>query len=197
MDSTRASTTSPPRRSSTRRSATGKGYRARGGRALTAKVVSFTSWCGGLPAPECADNPFGYKFSWSPRGVLLAALNGARFREAGQEVVIPGDRLLSSARRDPFESRLCLEGLPNRDSLKYETLYGIGGAATMLRGTLRYRGFSELMRGYRAMGMLDQGPVPPEVARCSSWVSRCLRARVMLAGPGGRRAAMRPARARG
>ncbi len=39
----------------------------RGGR-----IVSFTSWCGGLPAPEANDNPFGYKFSWSPRGVLLA-----------------------------------------------------------------------------------------------------------------------------
>lgn len=30
----------------------------------------------GLPAPECSDNPLGYKFSWSPRGALLNMLSG-------------------------------------------------------------------------------------------------------------------------
>ena len=45
-------------------------------------VRSFTSFCGGLPAPEHAEGgvPLKYKFSWSPRGVLSAALNGARFK---------------------------------------------------------------------------------------------------------------------
>lgn len=43
-------------------------------------VASFISLCGGLPAPECSDVPLRYKFSWSPRGVLTAALNGARYR---------------------------------------------------------------------------------------------------------------------
>ena len=47
-------------------------------------VESFVSWCGGLPAPQHADNPLGYKFSWSPKGVLLAALNDARFLRKGQ-----------------------------------------------------------------------------------------------------------------
>lgn len=44
------------------------------------RVLSFTSFCGGLPAPEASNVPLGYKFSWSPRGVLNAALNGARFK---------------------------------------------------------------------------------------------------------------------
>jgi alpha-aminoadipic semialdehyde synthase len=49
------------------------------------QVVSFTSFCGGLPAPEVAEGvPLGYKFSWSPRGVLRAASEGASFRLAGQ-----------------------------------------------------------------------------------------------------------------
>ena len=45
-------------------------------------VRSFASFCGGLPAPEHAEatgGPLRYKFSWSPRGVLSAALNGAKF----------------------------------------------------------------------------------------------------------------------
>ena len=45
------------------------------------KVVSFRSYCGGLPAPEANTNPIGYKFSWAPRGVLTAATNPARYRQ--------------------------------------------------------------------------------------------------------------------
>ena len=48
------------------------------------EVVSFVSVCGGLPAPEDSNVPLGYKFSWSPRGVLTAALNGAVFRLGGK-----------------------------------------------------------------------------------------------------------------
>jgi hypothetical protein len=33
-------------------------------------VTCFSSVCGGLPAPEAADNPLKYKFSWSPKGGL-------------------------------------------------------------------------------------------------------------------------------
>lgn len=45
------------------------------------RVTSFTSFCGGLPAPQhTAGVPLRYKFSWSPRGVLGAALNGARYK---------------------------------------------------------------------------------------------------------------------
>ena len=61
----------------------------RGGR-----VSSFKSYCGGLPAPEANDNPWGYKFSWSPRAVCTAGKNTGRFREDGQEVNIPGPRTI-------------------------------------------------------------------------------------------------------
>lgn len=44
-------------------------------------VTGFRSVCGGLPAPEAANNPLKYKFSWSPRGVISASQNAARYRE--------------------------------------------------------------------------------------------------------------------
>jgi saccharopine dehydrogenase-like NADP-dependent oxidoreductase len=47
------------------------------------KVLSFLSYCGGLPAPEASNNPLGYKFSWSSRGVLLALRNSAKYWEDG------------------------------------------------------------------------------------------------------------------
>lgn len=48
------------------------------------KIESFVSYCGGLPAPECSDNPLRYKFSWSPRGVLLNTLGEARYLKDGK-----------------------------------------------------------------------------------------------------------------
>jgi hypothetical protein len=38
------------------------------------KLLSFRSVCGGLPAPEAANNPLGYKFSWYPKGRALASV---------------------------------------------------------------------------------------------------------------------------
>jgi len=47
-------------------------------------LVSFISMCGGLPAPEDALGvPLKYKFSWRPEGVLLAALQNARYALLG------------------------------------------------------------------------------------------------------------------
>lgn len=68
---------------------------------------------------------------------------------------IDGDRLLESA--VPFGDAwpdLRLECLPNRDSLLYETVYGIGGATSIFRGTLRYDGFSDLFQVFKKMGLL-------------------------------------------
>ena len=62
------------------------------------EITSFSSLCGGLPAPEAANNPLGYKFSWSPRGALGAATNPAQFRKNGEIIKVPGPELLKNAR---------------------------------------------------------------------------------------------------
>jgi len=51
-----------------------------------------------LPAPEASNNPLGYKFSWSPRGVLLALRNDAKYIDGGKVVEIPGPKLMDSAK---------------------------------------------------------------------------------------------------
>ena len=59
-------------------------------------VESFRSFCGGLPAPDDNDNPWGYKFSWSPRGVVMAGKNTARWLEEGKEINVPGPQLFAN-----------------------------------------------------------------------------------------------------
>ncbi|OSD00329.1 hypothetical protein PYCCODRAFT_1437464 [Trametes coccinea BRFM310] len=128
-------------------------------RAEGKEIVSFTSFCGGLPAPECAAVPLSYKFSWSPKGVLSAASNSARFKLRGEECAIDGDDLLRKYFPDvPLSNVLKFEGLANRDSLPYADVYGLkplDGVRTIFRGTLRYPGFADLMHAFKSLGLLE------------------------------------------
>uniref|UniRef100_A0A182P494 Alpha-aminoadipic semialdehyde synthase, mitochondrial n=1 Tax=Anopheles epiroticus TaxID=199890 RepID=A0A182P494_9DIPT len=124
-------------------------------------VESFVSFCGGLPAPEHSNNPLRYKFSWSPRGVLLNTLSAAKYLSKGQVVEISGGGELMSAPRElEFLPGFALEGFPNRDSTKYQSLYGLTNINTLLRGTIRYKGFSDTIKPMQLLGLIDPNPHP-------------------------------------
>jgi saccharopine dehydrogenase (NADP+, L-glutamate forming) len=120
------------------------------------ELESFTSYCGGLPAPDANDNPFGYKFSWSPRGVVLAGKNPARHLKDGKIIDIPGEDLFANNWLVEIEGFGELEAYPNRDSLPYIDTYGIHGVKVMLRGTLRYPGWCETLKKIAELGLLDE-----------------------------------------
>jgi saccharopine dehydrogenase (NADP+, L-glutamate forming) len=122
------------------------------------QVQAFTSWCGGLPAPEANTNPFGYKFSWSPRGVLLAGKNSAKFLKDGRIVTIPAEDLFANPETIGIPGLGLFEGYPNRDSVMYREAYGIPEARTVFRGTLRYPGWCETLRMMVRLGLLDDAP---------------------------------------
>uniref|UniRef100_A0A8C5SR31 Aminoadipate-semialdehyde synthase n=1 Tax=Laticauda laticaudata TaxID=8630 RepID=A0A8C5SR31_LATLA len=126
-----------------------------------AEVISYTSFCGGLPAPEYSDNPLRYKFSWSPQGVLLNTVKSATYLKDGEIINIPaGGALLDSVTVMDFFPGLNLEGFPNRDSTKYAEPYGIQSAHTLLRGTLRYTGYCKAIEGFVKLGLINPEPCP-------------------------------------
>ncbi|MFW9991517.1 MAG: saccharopine dehydrogenase C-terminal domain-containing protein [Candidatus Odinarchaeota archaeon] len=118
------------------------------------KVEKFHSYCGGLPAPEASDNPFGYKISWSPRGVLLAGRNDGKFLKDGKVVEIPGVDLFDHHYEYPVDGLGVLDAYPNRDSVPYIDIYGIPEAKTMFRGTLRNKGWCETLKKFADTGIL-------------------------------------------
>ncbi|KAI8326044.1 saccharopine dehydrogenase [Martensiomyces pterosporus] len=122
------------------------------------KITSFESFCGGLPAPEDSNNPLGYKFSWSARGVLLALRNNARYWQDGKLVEIQGKDLMDSARPIYIYPAFATVGYGNRDSSHYRERYNIPDAQTCVRGTLRYQGFPEFAKTLVNMGFLDDTP---------------------------------------
>ncbi len=140
--------------------------RARGGR-----ITAFRSYCGGLPAPEANDNPYGYKFSWAPRGVLLASRNGAKYRLDGREVEIPPANLFRDMHLLEVPGAGFFEAYPNRDSLSYIDIYGLQGIETMFRATLRNIGWCDIFYHYRALGLLELTEIPCK-GKTYSWLLR-------------------------
>lgn len=127
------------------------------------KIRSFTSYCGGLPAPAAANNPLAYKFSWSPAGAIRAGRNSATYKYLGEVIDVDGNDLYDSAVsfRIPDLPAFALEYLPNRNSLVYGDLYGINAeASTIFRATLRYEGFSEIMSCLGKLGLFDTSVHP-------------------------------------
>ncbi|KAK1074267.1 saccharopine dehydrogenase (NADP+, L-glutamate-forming) [Friedmanniomyces endolithicus] len=120
------------------------------------KITSFLSYCGGLPAPENSDNPLGYKFSWSPRGVLLAARNTAQYYKDGKKETTPGDKLMSTAKPYQIYPGYAFEAYPNRDSTPFRERYNIPEAQTLIRGTLRYQGNPAFVQTLRDLGLLSE-----------------------------------------
>jgi saccharopine dehydrogenase (NADP+, L-glutamate forming) len=133
------------------------------------KVVSFRSYCGGLPAPDANDNPWGYKFSWSPRAVCTAGKNAARFRENGKQVDVPGPELFTHVEQTHVEGVGKLEAYPNRDSLGYVDVYGLKGIETMFRGTFRYPGWCRCLKKVVDLGMRRQSPTRRAPRSRSGW----------------------------
>jgi len=118
-------------------------------------VMEFYSLCGALPAPEAAQNPFRYKFSWSPKGVVLAGNNDALFLKHNQLVNIPTRDLFKQPFKVDFPEIGTLEVYPNRDSLAYRDIYGIPETQTIFRGTFRYKGWCETLDLLKQLNLIS------------------------------------------
>lgn len=124
---------------------------------LGGSIEEFHSICGALPAPEISeDNPFRYKFSWSPKGVVLAGNNDAKYLKKGKLVNVPTEKLFTDTFMQRVNTLEPLEVYPNRDSIPYIELYDIPETKTMYRGTFRYKGWCEALNNMKKLNLTQQ-----------------------------------------
>jgi saccharopine dehydrogenase (NADP+, L-glutamate forming) len=115
---------------------------------VAAVITSFKSYCGGLIAPECDNNPWHYKFSWNPKNIITAGLGGAKYLQNGKEVEVPYEQIFADNKKIKVDNLGALAYYPNRDSLRYLELYDVPEIKTFLRATLRHPDFC---RGWQAL----------------------------------------------
>ncbi len=109
--------------------------------------LSFISYCGGIPKNP---NPFRYKFSWSPLGVLKALRSPSKsIRDyAPLDVARPWDAISSYIA--PLPTPESFEVYPNRDSLPFMAEYQFEDhwpVKEFVRGTLRLNGWTDAWDG--------------------------------------------------
>ena len=105
--------------------------------------VDFISYCGGVPK---IPNPFRYKFSWSPAGVLKALKSPSKSIKNGEiwDVERPWDAITRYTAPLPEPEEF--EVYPNRDSLPFLKQYHFNPdwhVNQFVRGTLRLDGWSK------------------------------------------------------
>lgn len=105
-------------------------------------ITAFRSYTGGLIAPESNNNPWGYKFTWNPRNVVLAGQGTAQYLHNNKLKFLPYQRLFKRTWEIEIPGFGKFEAYANRDSLLYRKQYGLHTIPTILRGTLRYPGFA-------------------------------------------------------
>ncbi|MBU2981625.1 saccharopine dehydrogenase NADP-binding domain-containing protein [Lentibacter algarum] len=105
--------------------------------------ISFVSYCGGIPKEP---NPFRYKFSWSPLGVLKALRSPSKSIKNYTELNVsrPWDAI--STYDAPLPTPESFEVYPNRDSLPFMQDYRFENSwrvKEFVRGTLRLNGWKD------------------------------------------------------
>ena len=120
------------------------------------EMLMFESFTGGLVAPESDNNLWHYKFTWNPRNVVVAGQGGAaEFIQEGKYKYIPYQRLFRRTEFLQIPKYGKFEGLANRNSLAYRSIYDLEDIPTIFRGTLRRVGFSKAWNVFVQLGMTD------------------------------------------
>lgn len=119
------------------------------------KIIDFYSLCGALPAKEAATNPLKYKFSWSPKGVVMAGNNDAKYLKNGKVIDVDTKDLFKNPFAVDFPEVGTLEVYPNRDSISFIDIYGIPEVRTMFRGTFRFKGWCESIDVMKQLNLIS------------------------------------------
>lgn len=104
------------------------------------KITKIDSYGAGLPSFEHNRNPWGYKFSWDPNGLMRSAVSSATYQIEGKVIQAPAKfehhRLVDIHGIGTFET------YPSSDSTRYLKEFGLDENISIYKGLLRYSGYS-------------------------------------------------------
>lgn len=119
-------------------------------------VERFVSYGSGVLAPEVDANPLRYAITWNPRNVVMAAEQGAQYLLDDQIKIVPWHHVFWHSWPVEVDGVGTMEAYPNRDSLSYKEVFGLSRASTVIRGTLRYPGWSETWLQVVRLGLPEE-----------------------------------------
>ncbi|PKL88895.1 MAG: saccharopine dehydrogenase [Ignavibacteriae bacterium HGW-Ignavibacteriae-2] len=127
-------------------------------------ITSFISYGTSLPAPDVDFNNLKYCITWNPKNVALAGEAGAQYMEDNKIKIVGHNQLFNRTWKVEVDGIGTLEAYPNRDSLIYRKIFDLEKVTTMIRGTLRYPGYSEIWLQIVRLGIPNDIMKIPELA---------------------------------
>ena len=110
---------------------------------MKGKITKIDSYGAGLPSFEHNRNPWGYKFSWDPNGLMRSAVSPATYQVDGKVIEAPGKfehhRIVDVHGIGTFET------YPSSDSTRYLKEFGLDENISIYKGLLRYTGYCNTM----------------------------------------------------
>lgn len=107
------------------------------------KITKIDSYGAGLPSFEHNRNPWGYKFSWDPNGLMRSAVSPATYQIDGKPIEAAAKfehhRLVDIHGIGTFET------YPSSDSTRYIKEFGLDENISIYKGLLRYIGYCNTM----------------------------------------------------
>ncbi len=107
------------------------------------KITKIDSYGAGIPSFEHNRNPWGYKFSWDPNGLMRSAVSPATYQIDGEVIEVPAkfehNRLVDVHGIGTFET------YPSSDSTRYLKEFGLDENISIYKGLLRFIGYSNTM----------------------------------------------------
>jgi saccharopine dehydrogenase-like NADP-dependent oxidoreductase len=131
------------------------------------RITAFRSYGSGLPVPYQQHNPLWYVITWNPRNVVMAGSEGAQYMEHGRIKIVPYHQVFHHTWPVEVDGMGELEAYPNRDSMSYMQTFGLEHVHTMIRGTLRYPGWSETWSQIVQLGLPNENLRIPDLGRRS------------------------------
>ena len=117
------------------------------------KITKIDSYGAGIPSFEHNRNPWGYKFSWDPNGLMRSAVSPATYQVDGEVIEVPAKfehhRLVDIHGIGAFET------YPSNDSTRYLKEFGLDENISIYKGLLRFIGYCNTMTSLLKIKLIE------------------------------------------
>ena len=117
------------------------------------KITRVDSYGAGLPSFEHNRNPWGYKFSWDPNGLMRSAVSPATYQVDGN--VIEATAKFEHHRLVDVHGIGAFETYPSSDSTRYLKEFGLDESISIYKGLLRFIGYSDTMINLLSIKLIE------------------------------------------
>ncbi len=117
------------------------------------KITKIDSFGAGIPSFEHNRNPWGYKFSWDPNGLMRSAVSPATYQIDGEVIEVAAKfedhRLVDIHGIGTFET------YPSNDSTRYLKEFGLDENISIYKGLLRFAGYCNTMTNLLKIKLIE------------------------------------------